>query len=108
MKQYRITTENSGPPDSPNDAILSPNDPIHELKRLQYLGGLGAEARLAEYRSKNALNQGSNITVTADEKSKLMKKHNIRPGTSEWFQLWFSLPYLTGEPPVSSNSKNYK
>jgi hypothetical protein len=29
-----------------------------------------------------------------------MKKHNIKPGTPEWFQLWFSLPYLTGERPV--------
>ena len=29
-----------------------------------------------------------------------MKKHNIKPGTDEWFKLWFSLPYLTGERPV--------
>jgi hypothetical protein len=29
-----------------------------------------------------------------------MKKHNIRPGTDEWFKLWFSKPYLTGEKPV--------
>ncbi len=29
-----------------------------------------------------------------------MKKHNIKPGTPEWFQLWFSLPYLTGEQPI--------
>jgi hypothetical protein len=34
------------------------------------------------------------------EKRALEKKHNIKPGTPEWFQLWFSLPYLTGEPPV--------
>jgi hypothetical protein len=34
-----------------------------------------------------------------------MKKHNIQPGTPEWFQLWFSLPYMTGEKPVGSKNK---
>jgi hypothetical protein len=29
-----------------------------------------------------------------------MRKHNIKPGTPEWFKLWFSLPYMTGEKPV--------
>ncbi len=43
---------------------------------------------------------GSNISVTGNEKGQLMKQHNIKPGTPEWFQLWFSLPYLTGEKPV--------
>ena len=41
-----------------------------------------------------------NISITGNEKGELMKKHNIRPGTPEWFQLWFSRPYLTGEKPV--------
>jgi hypothetical protein len=45
--------------------------------------------------------EGSNISVTGTEKRELERKHNIRPGTDEWFQLWFSRPYLTGEPPVS-------
>ena len=44
--------------------------------------------------------EGSNISKTAQEKSDLMKKHKIKPGTDEWFQLWFSRPYLTGEMPV--------
>lgn len=44
--------------------------------------------------------EGSNISLTGNEKGELMKKHNIRPGTPEWFQLWFSLPYMTGEKPV--------
>jgi hypothetical protein len=29
-----------------------------------------------------------------------MKQHDIRPGTEEWFKLWFSKPYLTGERPI--------
>jgi hypothetical protein len=43
---------------------------------------------------------GSNISVTGNEKGELMKTHDIRPGTDEWFRLWFSKPYLTGETPV--------
>jgi hypothetical protein len=34
------------------------------------------------------------------EKKELEKKHDIQPGTPEWFKLWFSKPYLTGEKPV--------
>jgi hypothetical protein len=45
-------------------------------------------------------NEGSNISLTGIEKRALEKKHNIQPGTQEWFQLWFSRPYLTGEKPV--------
>ncbi len=46
---------------------------------------------------------GSNISITGMEKRELERKHNIKPGTDEWFQLWFSKPYLTGEPPVGKN-----
>jgi len=46
------------------------------------------------------IGEESNISITGNEKGELMKKHNIRPGTPEWFQLWFSRPYLTGEKPV--------
>jgi hypothetical protein len=105
MKQFRITTENSGPIDSNDDCVLPPNDPVHEIKRLQYLGGLGSEARLHEYRAEvnrhnKAINNGSNISLTGNEKAELMKKNDIRPGTPEWFKLWFSRPYMTGEKPV--------
>ena len=97
MKQYRINSENIAPADGPDDTVLSANDPAHEIKRLQFLGGLGGEARLAEYRVQNTLNKGSNITITAAENARIQREQNIRPGTPEWFQLWFSLPYLTGE-----------
>jgi hypothetical protein len=43
---------------------------------------------------------GSNISYTGTEKARIMRDQNIQPGTPEWFQLWFSLPYLTGERPV--------
>ena len=44
--------------------------------------------------------EGANMSITGNEKGELMKKYNIQPGTPEWFQLWFSLPYMTGEKPV--------
>lgn len=60
MKQYRITSNNINL-DSPDDCFLSPDDPIQELKIASYLGGLGAEARLAEYSL--AKNQQKNINT---------------------------------------------
>lgn len=40
--------------------------------------------------------QGSNISITGTEKAEIQRKDNIRPGDKEWFELWFSKPYLTG------------
>ena len=40
---------------------------------------------------------GSNISITGTEKAEIQREQKIRPGTDEWFQLWFSKPYLTGE-----------
>lgn len=98
MKQYRVTTENIGT-DSPDDCILPSDDIVHELKVLQYLGGINSQARLHEYK----INQGSNVSVTGNNKGELMKQNNIKPGTPEWFKLWFSLPYMTGEKPIGDD-----
>ena len=89
MKQYRITSENLNQ-DRGDDCYLAPEDPIHELKALQDLAGLGADARLHE-------RKGSNISITGNENGRIQREQNIRPGTPEWFKLWFSLPYMTGE-----------
>ena len=62
------------------------------LEELQRLAGL------REYRNSRPT-EGSNISKTAAEKAAYMKQHHIQPGTQEWFRLWFSLPYLTGEKP---------
>jgi hypothetical protein len=69
---------------------------MDELQRLKTLAGIGNRAVMQEYRGF----AGSNISVTGNEKGELMKKHDIRPGTEEWFKLWFSKPYLTGERPI--------
>jgi hypothetical protein len=92
MKQYRVTTEHLNQ-DSLDDCYLAPDDPIHELKAIQHLAGLGADAKLHEMR-------GSNISVTGSENLRIERENNIRPGTPEWFKLWFSKPYLTGEKKI--------
>jgi hypothetical protein len=43
---------------------------------------------------------GSNISKTASVISGLQKRRGIQPGSEDWFRLWFSKPYLTGEKPV--------
>lgn len=68
-------------------------DSIEELK---ILAGVKNRPMFTEYKG----HPGSNISVTGNEKGQLMKKLNIKPGSEEWFKLWFSLPYLTGEKPV--------
>lgn len=98
MKQYRITSEHINQP-SDNDCALPPDDPIHELKAIQHLAGLNAQNRLAEYKQSNSNQAFTNMTHTAAEKARIMKDNNIRPGTDEWFKLWFSRPYLTNEKP---------
>lgn len=89
MKQYRVTTANLNQ-DSNDDCYLAPDDPVHEIKALQELAGLGSQQRLQELK-------GSNISVTGSENSRIQRELNIKPGTPEWFKLWFSLPYMTGE-----------
>ena len=66
---------------------------MDELDQIKKLAGITEFQGLHPY-------SGSNISITGNEKGELMKKHNIKPGTDEWFKLWFSLPYLTGEKPV--------
>ena len=65
MKQYRITTEHLNQ-DSPDDCYLAPDDPVHELKAIQHLAGLGADARLHEMR-------GSNISITGNDNGRIQK-----------------------------------
>jgi len=98
MKQYKITSTDLNQA-SPEDCYLAPNDPIQELKILSGMGGLGGHARLHEYKAQQ-LSYGESFGQAGMEKSRIMKDKNIRPGDAEWFRLWFSLPYMTGEKQV--------
>jgi hypothetical protein len=57
-------------------------------------------AELKKLAGVDTVTSGSNISITGTNKGELMKKHNIKPGSPEWFKLWFSKPYLTGEKPI--------
>ena len=81
MKQYKITSQNIPQSDS-NDCQLPPNDPVHELISAQIMDGLGSQARLDAYR----LGQYKDIS---NNKGQMQKEQNIKPGTDEWFTLWF-------------------
>tara|TARA_B100001057_G_scaffold92115_2_gene88374 strand:- start:2122 stop:2322 length:201 start_codon:yes stop_codon:yes gene_type:complete len=37
-----------------------------------------------------------NISITGTEKTRIQRKKGIKPGSEDWFKLWFSRPYLTG------------
>ena len=47
----------------------------------------------------------SNLSINGSKKGAYMRKHNVQPGTDEWFKLWFSRPKLTGERPNTTWSK---
>ena len=62
-------------------------DEIQDLKRL---------AGITEFKGYQPYS-GSNISITGSEKRRIEREQNIKPGTPEWFQLWFALPYMTDE-----------
>jgi hypothetical protein len=72
---------------------------MNDIEQLKHLAGINQFKGYVKYNSVDPLG-GSNISLTGNEKAKLMKENNIKPGTPEWFKLWFSLPYMTGEKPV--------
>ena len=87
MRRYRFQSGDFVPQEQVPDAFIAEND-LRELQRLA-----GVEPRVENM-------SGINISNTGMEKQRLERENNIKPGTPEWFQLWFSLPYLTGEKPV--------
>lgn len=100
MKQYKFTSQDfvpegeSGEP----DAIMDSAD-LNALKKLAGIPVIGEGANIATDQSTMSP-VGSNISITGTEKRKIEKERGIMPGSDEWFKLWFSRPYLTGEKPV--------
>lgn len=98
MKQYRFTSADYAPQEPAiDDAVMDQED----LNNLRRLAGLPMLEQKHTKKTNGSLSPvGSNISVTAAEKRAIEHEKNIKPGTPEWFQLWFSLPYLTGEKPT--------
>ena len=61
---------------------------MDELERIKKLAGVD------NISSEDSM--GENLSYTGTEKAKYQRKHNIRPGSDEWFKLWFRRPYLQG------------
>lgn len=70
---------------------------MDELEYIKKLAGIkpANSANMQPY----SLDSGSNISLTGMEKANYQREKNIRPGTEEWFRLWFARPYLTHENP---------
>jgi len=83
-KEFRITSQsfNDIAPES-DDCYLSPEDPIHQMKAVSTMGGLGSRTALAQY---NALQLPS---IVGSDKGRIQREQNIKPGTNEWFKLWY-------------------
>lgn len=93
MKQYKITSATfnlEGNDPSIPDAYVDPAQ-LAELKKLAGIDSLGLLEKT----------EPSPITgEIGTSKLEYERKHNIKPGTDEWFKLWFARPGLTGENPT--------
>jgi|TARA_B110000483_G_C17847547_1_gene409096 hypothetical protein len=65
---------------------------IEELKRLAGVDNVSTEDSM-----------GENLSYVGTKKAEYQRKHNIKPGTDEWFRLWFAQTKLTGENPMPKN-----
>jgi hypothetical protein len=67
---------------------------LDDLDKLRILAGIHEKT------------DGSDSPVSGSigtSKAEYQRKHNIRPGSDEWFKLWFARPSLTGESPTDKN-----
>ena len=62
---------------------------IERLKKLAGVDNISADPSM-----------GENLSLHGTKKAEYQRKHNVRPGTDEWFKLWFARPKLTGENPM--------
>ena len=65
---------------------------MDELERIKQLAGVDNIS--------TDPSMGENLSLHGTKKAEYQRKHNVRPGTDEWFKLWFARPKLTGENPM--------
>jgi hypothetical protein len=111
MKQYRVTSADFNSQHSHIPDAFIPDDDLAQIKHLaglgkglleDYMGGISnVEQHVPSDQTMPSMSPvGSNISITGMEKQRLEKELHIVPGSPEWFRLWFSRPYLTGEKPI--------
>lgn len=69
-------------------SVRLPEQNIDSLDDLKRLAGVNEPTSYGEELSQRATNLGE-----------IQRERNIKPGTDEWFRLWFAKPKLTGEKP---------
>ena len=60
-----------------------------DIERLKQLAGGNEYKGYTEYTLEN-------MSQTATDLKQVEKDKKIKPGDKEWFELWFSKPYMTG------------
>jgi hypothetical protein len=70
--------------------------PDEELANMKKLAGIGSVSASTNYHS---LHDSPTNQLNQADKARHMRDNNIKPGTDEWFRLWFARPDLTGETP---------
>ena len=69
-------------------SVQLPETKSDSLDDLKKLAGINENTSFGEEMSERATNLGQ-----------IQRERNIKPGTDEWFKLWFAKPKLTGEKP---------
>lgn len=69
-------------------SVRLPEQNMDSLDDLKRLAGVNEPTSYGEELSQRATNLGE-----------IQRERNIKPGTDEWFRLWFAKPKLTGEKP---------
>jgi len=95
MKQYRITSDTfRSPGDDPTipDAYIDPAV-LAEVKKSAGIDSLGIMARI------QSQNETASMQVSVN-KAEYQARHGIKPGTDEWFKLWFARTNITNENPT--------
>jgi hypothetical protein len=115
MRQYRIVSADFVTPgdSGDQDAYMSPAQ-LAELKKLAGIDTLGLledytagghensppgqDAQATDQEMSSPL--GGKDSMPDSEKYQIQKQNHIKPGSPEWFRLWFSKEWLTGEKPI--------
>ena len=70
-----------------------------DIATLKKLAGINEFQGYSEYQI------DENPSITAAKIKDKEKKLGLKPGDADWFKLWFSKPYMTGQPSFRGRKK---
>ena len=68
-------------------SVSIPEQNVDSLTDLKKLAGI------------DSVSYGEQTSIQGTNLGQIQRERNIKPGTDEWFKLWFAKPHLTGEKP---------